>query len=100
MEGSCHYSLPYNNLQSFLENYFGNPDPLTEARRFTNDVQSIIKTMRLLPSLTGKSYKNQFNLPFTQVRNQLKDEGLEIDSIVSVRSGEQVDGSDVSQDFY
>lgn len=80
-------TIPYENFKTFIENCHGNSDPLTEARRFTSDVKSLlISIIELRLVLSNKSLKNRFTRLAQKIKKQLDQEGADVESIVSVSS--------------
>lgn len=87
--------ISFDNLKSFLENTFGNPDPLTEALRFTKDVNDIITTMQYIcPHVPERALKSRL----TRIVSKLKRQ-LEFATQQGDQSSSQYD-SDLSQDSY
>lgn len=83
-QGVIQFSIPHDSFRSFLENAQGNQDPLTEARRFTDDVRSLLKTMYdLYPHLASRSAKSRLTRISKRIKEQLKMEGFEVASIAS-----------------
>lgn len=100
------FQMPFVKFKGFLENSFSNKDPLTEARRFTNDVDLLLSTMKTAyQQLDDRRLKNRFTRLSKRLKQQLQEEGQEIESITSQLSQEDreeatMDFSDASQESY
>lgn len=94
-ENPTQFSIKYPALKCFIENSFGNADPLREARRFTNDIPGLLQTLtEIYPNITEKSLKNRCTRLKKKLIHQLqKEEGLEMEtqSIASTASQESTD---------
>lgn len=87
MKSPTEYSISYENFKSFFENSFGNPDPLSEARRYTNDVVSLLNTIKnLYSNLKDRTLRNRFTRISKKLKKQLEEEGIETDSLTSMTS--------------
>lgn len=66
------FPIEYASIVSFLENSFGNSDPLTESKRFTNDANQMIATMhKIYPHLTDRALKSRITRIISKLRRQL-----------------------------
>lgn len=91
------FSLPYEHFKSFIENSHGNSDPLAEARRHTADVKQLLRDMQeIYPSLPDKLAKNRFTRISKKIKNQLQEEGMEVESNVSMSSQMSQEDENVS----
>lgn len=63
------FVIPFECFKDFLENCYNNPDPLTEARRYTEDIQGLLKMLHdTYPYLNNRSLKNRY----TRIQNKIK----------------------------
>lgn len=87
------YSIPYQNFKSFLENSFGNQDPLAEAHRYTNDVPSLLTTIKdVYSKVNDRTLRNRFTRLSKRIRKQLLEgEDADVVSIASSSSQMSVD---------
>lgn len=89
------YVVNYSTLKCFIENSFGNSDPLSEARRFTDDIPGLLQTLtEIYPNITDKSLKNRCTRLKKKLIHQMqKEEGqdMETQSIASTASQESAD---------
>lgn len=70
------FPIPFESFRSFLENSFGNRNPLAEAERFTADVGIILKIMHdIYKHLPDRSLKSRFTRISRRINEQLKAEG-------------------------
>lgn len=81
------YILSSENFRSFLENSHGNNDPISEARRFTSDIRSLLNNMQTIYSqLSNRSMRNRFTRLSKKIKKQLQEEGFEVESLMSCSS--------------
>lgn len=98
-KGEIHFPISLNSFTAFLENSFGNPDPINEARRFTNDVTQLIETMhKIHPHLPERGLKSRITRIHKKLKDQLKSEALETSSIASISSQESQEDLDIDID--
>lgn len=72
------FPVTYNVFKSFLENCKGNPDPLSEAKRCSNDVEALLQMMYdLYPHLPNKAAKSKFTRIQKKIKNQMTPNELE-----------------------
>ena len=52
--------MSYENFKSFLENSFSNSDPLLEAKRYTDDIESLQQMiLEMYPFMSNQALKNR-----------------------------------------
>lgn len=79
------FPIPFLHFKSFLENSFGSPDPMAEARRVTDDPRSLLETMhRVYPFLPDRSLKYRFTRISKKIKDRLGLEGADTSSIASL----------------
>lgn len=67
------YILSYEDLKEFLENTYGNPDPLSIARDYTTNIYALIEMLnKLYPKLTERSLKTKFSKITNKLKLQLR----------------------------
>lgn len=86
-ESPLELTISYKNFKSFIENCRGNNDPLTEARRYTNDMKSLLDTIKYVyTKLNDRTLRNRFTRISKKIKKQLEEEGVETESLVSLSS--------------
>lgn len=81
------YVLPFDVLVNFLENTQNSDDPLNEAKKYTPDVETLVKMLYdVYPYLTEKSIKKKFTAISRKLRQQIREEKLETSSNFSTLS--------------
>lgn len=81
------YAISYVNFKSFLDNCHGNSNPLTEARRYTHDIESILDTIhKVYSQLNDRTLRNRFTRLSKKIKRQLEEEGIETASFISLTS--------------
>lgn len=81
------FTITAQNFIAFLENSFGSSSPLSEAQRFTTDVQSLLSDLyTIYPSLDERSIKNRLTRLSKKLRRELKIEESDAESLASQSS--------------
>lgn len=81
------FSIPLQHFIAFLENTHGSSDPLTEAQQYTNDIKSLLNDMHTVyKSLTDRSLKNRFTRLTKKLKQDLRFESEEMESLASQSS--------------
>lgn len=81
------YTITYDSFQCFLEGCQGNNKPLAEARRYTNNIRSLLETIKSLYNrLNDRNLRNRFTRLTRSIKKQLKEEGDDTESIASLQS--------------
>lgn len=92
---SSQFPIDYYSIISFIENSFGNPDPLTESKRFTDDANEMILTLRrIYPHLIDRALKARLTRLISKLRRQLNLPSTQEDA----SSSQYEYSSDLSQD--
>lgn len=90
------YILPHETFVSFIENTKGSNDILSEAQRYTSNIEELIKMIYdLYPKMTERSIKSRFTNVIKKLKRQIRSEKLETSSNISLSS---VDHQDTDQD--
>lgn len=96
-EDPSQYTVPFYSFISFLEDSQDSSDPLTVGRRFTTDIESLLKTMKVFYSkIPDRSLKNKFTRVSKRIRKQLQEEGMEVASCLSLSSLGSIEDTDTS----
>lgn len=71
----CNPSIPFDIFSFFLENAFGNPDPLSLARTYKLNVSELVQTLGTIhPHITTRSLKNRCTRLRKKLRSQTNNE--------------------------
>lgn len=72
---TAHFSISQTNFKAFLENSFGNPNPLSEAQRFTDNTDELVRIMYVIyPHLPDRALKNRISRLIHKLKEQIKDQ--------------------------
>lgn len=83
-ENPKRYSLTLNNFLAFIDNTFGNNSPHLEALKFTKNVKALLSDMYdMYPFLTERSLKNRFTRITKKLKQELRSDADDIESIGS-----------------
>lgn len=95
------FVLPLDRFVAFLENTFDNSEPYLEAKKFTNDIRSLLSNMHTVyPVLNERALKNRFTRVTKKIKDKLISEQVEIGSISSIGSQGSLEVGDVDDDLY
>lgn len=86
------FNLPCNHLVAFLENSFGSSTPYSEAKRFTNNVKLLLQDLHNIYPHLERSVKNRITRISKKIRNELKDDAVDVDSLKSLDTTSDEDG--------
>lgn len=89
-ESSGKYILTYEQFVSFMENTKGSNDVLSEAKRYTEEVEELVKMIyNVYPRLVDRAMKTRCTNVIKKLRRRKKEEDLEHRSNCSVTSDTQ-----------
>lgn len=91
------FPIDFVSFKSFLENSYGNNQPLAEARRCTDNIESLLGTMYYIyPYLPNRSLKSRFSRISNRIKEQLASEGIDTSKYGSFSSQQSQDSMDTS----
>lgn len=91
-------ALSYDQLLHFFENSYGNPDPLSVAREYTNNIPQFLQTLSLIYShLTYPSIKARCTRIQNKIKKQLANELLGKDPLLNMSNTESDSDTENSQ---
>lgn len=78
------FHIPYDNLIAFLENSYGSPSPYKEAEKFTTNVKALLQDLHNIYPYVERASKNRITRISKKIKEKLKDEEIEVESLNSL----------------
>lgn len=98
-QDSSPFPIAPTDFKAFLENTYGNNDPLMEARRFTEDINALLQFMSdIYNHLPDKPSKSRITRLSKKIRKQLTNDPSETASDSSASTQLSIDEASLMQD--